>query len=646
MLVDIAIPRTKLDFLTYNTKDKLKIGDLVLLPLRKKKVFGIVIKTDSENRPPRLRDIYEVRQQGFISPSMVHFYRWLAHNYLASAGEVLTLALPRGIFSFSRRPAEDESTPWVKDQPPALTPNQQQIVNKILKNINERQFKPYLLFGVTGSGKTEIYLRIIEEVIGRGRKSLVMVPEISMTPLLLGRFKKRFGHGIVTIHSSLPPGQRKDVWHKIREGRYDVVIGPRSCIFLPIPELDVIVVDEEHDESYKEEARHPRYNGRDAAVIRGQIEKCTVILGSATPSIESYHKAKMGEYELVLLRERIDARPLPKIEVVDLKKESDRFLSHPFRETLDATISRDEQAIIFLNRRGYAPVLLCSACGFVAKCPFCNLPLVFHKAGDIVTCHFCQYRKKAPDICPACQNQPLVFKGLGTQRLEEILGGIMKKDDVLRFDHDSVSHKGRLEEILHEFEANRAKILMGTQMVTKGFDFPNVTMVGIINADQLFNFPDFRGAERTFQLLTQVAGRAGRGKKEGVVVIQTYHPQQYAIVYSQRQDYEAFYNEEIKLRSELSLPPFSRLIILRIFGKDKVRVREAAEKIVAVLKLWQGLVFYGPKESFRFRIRKMFRYFILIKIDKEFPIERFRFLLEWKESGVRLDIDVDPQEVI
>ncbi|MEO0225516.1 MAG: primosomal protein N', partial [candidate division WOR-3 bacterium] len=527
-----------------------------------------------------------------------------------------------------------------------LTPDQAWIVEKIIESIGQGRLKPFLLFGVTGSGKTEVYMRVIAEIIRRGMRALIMVPEISMTPLLLDRFMKRFGSRVVTIHSGLPASQRRSYWYKIREGRYDVVIGPRSCVFLPVPGLGVIIVDEEHDESYKEDERHPRYHGRDAAVMRGQMEKCMVILGSATPSIESYYNAQSGKYELVRLTERIDTRPLPRVEIVDLRKESDRFLSKKFREKFQATIARGEQVIIFLNRRGYAPVLFCPLCGYMERCPFCRLPLVYHKSENRLSCHFCKFKKSIPDSCPTCGKAALVGLGIGTQKLEELIQELAGSEKVLRIDKDIIRHRTRGEEILHAFESNQAKIMVGTRLVTKGFDFHNVTLVGVVNGDNQFYFPDFRAAERTFQILTQVAGRAGRGTKAGEVIIQTYHPNQYAIVCAQHQDFESFYEKEIKLRRELLLPPFSRLILLRFTGRNKSMVKQEADRVAGHLRSQKNLVFYGPKESFRFQMRKTFRYFILIKTDKKFPLGKLRFLLGLKEKGTRLDIDVDPQDVI
>lgn len=646
MLVDVAIPRTKVDFLTYSSSVKVEVGDLVLVPLRKKSVLGIVVKINSEKSPGQIREIVEVRERKFIMPHLVRFYEWLGYYYMTTTGEVLGLAFPKEVLSSGNKGSVSVQPQPTASLTPTLTAGQHLIVQKILTDWVEHRPRTHLIFGVTGSGKTEIYLRIIEELIKHGQKALVMVPEISMTPLLLDRFQERFGLGVVAIHSSLTPGRRKRLWQEIRKGMYDVIIGPRSCVFLPVPSLGLIVVDEEHDPSYKEESHRPHYNGRDAAVLRGQMEHCAVILGSATPSVESFHNGQLGKYDFHSLKERIDFRPMPKIELVDLKKESTRFISERLKEKLAGVIKRGEQSIIFLNRRGYTPMFLCRDCGFIARCPFCDLPLVFHKQEEILSCHYCNFSQKTPGLCPSCRKNDFVYRGLGTQRLEEILQTLVQREEILRLDRDSLRRKGRAEEILHAFERNQARILLGTQLVTKGFDFPNVTLVGIVNGDTMFHFPDFRAGERTFQLLTQVAGRCGRGQKEGEVVIQTYHPNQYAIVCAQAHDYESFYEKEIELRRELLLPPFARLVLLRITGKEENRVRKAGEALATRLGQYKEVEVYGPKKSFHFRLRNLFRYFILLKIDKKLSMANLRFLLDWQEKGVRLDVDVDPQSVI
>ncbi len=645
MLVDVAIPRTRLDCLTYESSEALSVGDLVLLPLRRKQAHGLVVRESVRDHPGPVRQILGITERGFIAPRLMEFYGWVATYYLATIGEVLTLALPQGVLKAVRESAEDTAV-LPKTEALQLTSAQLRIVNRIVSDMKAGRPKTYLLHGVTGSGKTEVYLQVIGALIAQQRRALVMVPEIAMTPLLLSRFQRRFGSKVVTIHSNLSAVRRRRVWQAIRQGAYDVIIGPRSCVFLSVPGLGLIVVDEEHDSSYKEDGRHPRYHGGDCAVMRGQIENCSVILGSATPALESYFNAVNGSYELQTLPDRIDRRPMPAVEVVNLRREENRFMSKRLHEALVTALNRQEQAILFLNRRGYAPVLLCPVCGFVAKCPYCQLPMVFHKDEAKVSCHFCAYRENAPQACPACRRKELVYKGLGTQKLEELVRTLAEPDQILRLDRDSARRPGWVEEILHRFEDNQAQVLLGTQMVTKGFDFPNVTLVGIINADGLFYLPDFRSAERTFQLVTQVAGRAGRGDKPGQVIVQTFHPDQSAIKMARHHDYCGFYKEEVVLRKELALPPFVRLIMIQLSGASEKAVTESAVRVADSLKPWPELSVFGPKVSFRPRRRRHYRYFLLIKASPDFPVEQLRYLLSWRDPGVRMDIDVDPQDVI
>jgi primosomal protein N' (replication factor Y) len=437
-----------------------------------------------------------------------------------------------------------------------------------------------------------------------------------------------------------------------------VVIGPRSTVFIPVPDLKIIIVDEEHDGSYKEHTRMPHYNARDVAVTRGKFENIVTVLGSATPQIESYHNTETGKYELLDLKERIDARPLPEIEIIDIKKQTKPYISPRMEAGIAQTLQNDEQIIIFLNRRGYAPSLICPYCGFTAKCPFCKLPLVYHKAevkeSATLACHICGHKSAVRSKCPKCGRATLLYRGAGTQRIEELINKIFSKADVMqekkgslvvRLDRDSVRRKGRMHEILERFEKGEAKILLGTQLVTKGFDFHAVTLVGIINADTILHLPDFRSGERTFQVLTQVAGRSGRGKKPGKVLIQTYHTEHYATIFNQLQDYPSFYRQELEMRRELGFPPFSRLVLIRLKGTDEKNVWTEAKKVYAVLEKVKGIEIFGPNRSFYYRIRKDYRVFIIIKLQKKYPLQKLKFLTAYRPRTCSMEIDVDPLEV-
>ncbi|MGQ9817976.1 MAG: replication restart helicase PriA [bacterium] len=665
MFVNISIPNTKFDYLTYKTELDLQVGDLVLVPLRNKFKYGIVVATNVESDFPNIKDVQKIVEKRFIPSGLLKLYEWIASYYLASYGEILKQAFPPQILKkFDILKPEYRIETKVRE--PVPTSYQNNAIRRILYSLRKNEFKVFLLFGITGSGKTEVYLRVVDDVLKSGGRALILVPEISMTPLLLKRFSERFGRDTVTIHSAMTIKERRQVWYAIKNGIYKIVIGPRSAIFLPIPDLKVIIVDEEHDHSYKEHQQSAKYNARDVAVVRAKIENICVILGSATPQIESYYNAGIGKYELLTLRERIDSRPLPPVEVIDLKQEHGRFISKKFEELLKDVLQNNEQAILFLNRRGFAPSLICPNCGYLVRCPFCKLPLVYHRhfendVSSFLSCHTCDYKLEYFSICPRCGKSTLLYRGAGIQRIEEVVKNIIKKiemganssekgeraveDIVLRLDRDVVRKRGEAETILKKFEEQKAKILVGTQLVTKGFDFPNVTFVGIVNADTILNLPDFRGSEKTFQVLTQVAGRTGRGSKPGRVLIQTYHPEQYSILFGQLQNYPKFYAQEMKLRKELGFPPFSRLILIRLSGKTEKNVWEDAEKVYKSLTHLKNIRIFGPNQSYYYKIKDKYRVYILIKAPLKFDHRKLRFLKQIVLTKTKLEIDVDPIDV-
>ncbi len=651
MKVDVTIPKTKFDFLTYHSQDALQVGDLVRVPLRDTLQYGIVTKTDSQRNIDRIRDVKEVIEQRFVPKNLLELYKWIAEYYLSTLGEVLRLALPSKILKTYEVVEKPRTAPGLTKTPTPTYP-QNHAINRIVAALKSGQSATFLLYGITGSGKTEVYMKCVEEVIKNGGRALVLVPEISMTPLLHKRFESRFANHVVTIHSSLSDKERRRLWYAIKQGQYRVVIGPRSTIFIPIPDLKIIIVDEEHDHSYKEHERMPRYNARDVAITRGKFENITVVLGSATPQIESYYNAGIGKYQLLTLKERIDNKSLPKIDIIDLKKERRKFISQQLESKMEEALKKNEQIILFLNRRGFAPNLLCPYCGYVAKCPYCHLPMVFHKSerkdGASLSCHICSFKTPIITICPKCSKSTLLYRGAGTQRIEEIVRAIVKRvthePRVLRLDRDTARKKGQAQKIFTTFEQGNAKVLLGTQLVTKGFDFPEVTLVGIVNADVILHLPDFRSSERTFQILTQVAGRSGRGEKPGVVLMQTYHPEQYSILFSQLQNYPRFYAQEMKLRKELNFPPFTKLVLLRLKGEKEKTVWEESDKILSILKRLKNIKIFGPNRSFYYKIRKQYRVFILLKTPKDFQYRKLKFLHSYKPKNCTLEIDVDPLE--
>ena len=652
MKVDVAIPRTKLDFFTYETDQALSVGDLVSVPLRNKLKDGIVVKINSQREIDRLKKVESVVHKKFLPIDMIKLYKWMSDYYIAPLGEVLRLALPAKILKTHTSEHKPKTT-YEFLESPTPTYAQSNALKTIMSSLDKNRFETFLLYGITGSGKTEVYLRCAEKIMKSKGRVLVLVPEISMTPLLFTRFQERFKDDVITIHSSMTIKERRDIWYAIRNGEYKVVIGPRSTIFIPVPDLKMIIVDEEHDRSYKEHERMPRYNARDVAVMRGRFENITVILGSATPQIESYYNAGVGKYKLLTLKERIDNRTLPSIEMIDLRKETKRYITPKLEAAIENTLEKDEQIILFLNRRGFAPSLICPNCGYVAKCPYCKLPLVYHKPEKddkgSLSCHICKHKAHIVHICPKCARTTMLYRGAGTQRIEELIGRIFKdakkKNLILRLDRDTARKKGQAEKIYDTFEKRKAKILLGTQLVTKGFDFPDVTLVGILNADVVLNLPDFRSGEQTFQMLTQVAGRSGRGKKPGNVIMQTYHPEQYSVLFSQLQNYPKFYAREMKLRKELNFPPFSKLILLRIRGEKEKIVHEQAKKIYSILKRMKNIEVLGPNRSFYYKIRKNYRVFIILRVAKNFKHTTLRFLKTYKPHDCILEVDVDPLEV-
>lgn len=522
----------------------------------------------------------------------------------------------------------------------------------------------FLLHGVTGSGKTEVYLQALEACLARGRGAIVLVPEIALTPQTIERFKARFSHGprrtlVAVLHSHLSAGERHDEWHKIRDGRARIVIGARSAVFAPVEPLGLVIVDEEHEHTYKQEEA-PRYQARDVAVWRGCREGAVVVLGSATPSLESYFNARRGKYTLLELPERVDHQKLPLVRVVDLRQEARQgqgvpVFSRRLREAIATRLERREQTILFLNRRGYATALQCPRCGYVAGCPRCSVALTYHRPEQQLRCHFCGHAEPAPAVCPApgCGNPGIRYAGLGTQRVEEVLRRLFPHARIERMDSDRLTRKEEYRRILGEFRAGRIDILVGTQMIAKGLHFPNVTLVGIIYADLSLHLPDFRAAERTFQLLTQVSGRAGRGEVEGEVVVQTFTPFHPAIQCARRHDFASFYEEEVEFRRQLHYPPWSRIALVTLRGRNEDKVRFTAEhlrrELAARTRELADLILCGPAPAPVTRVETFYRYQLMARTRHMSRLSpHLAELLAHFQSpeGVTLSVDVDPAQLL
>jgi primosomal protein N' (replication factor Y) len=519
-------------------------------------------------------------------------------------------------------------------------------------------FAPFLLEGVTGSGKTEVYIEVMREVVKRGGQALLLVPEISLTPVFAARLKERFGERIAILHSSLSASERYDQWWRARRGEVDVAIGPRSALFTPFQRLGLIVVDEEGDGAYKQEET-PRYNARDVAVVRAQSRKIPIVLGSATPSLESRENVTRGKYTLLRMKKRVEARPLPNVETIDLRKErgdkEDKGLvifSGVLKQALRETFDAGEQAIVLINRRGYAPYLLCRECGHDFRCRDCSVTLTVHRRENNLICHYCGYHTRIPAKCPLCAGEILQPIGFGTEKVEERFRREFPDVSVEVLDRDSTRRKGSLVAILDRFRRGHSRALIGTQMLSKGHHFPNVTLTGVLNADSILGYPDFRSAEKTFYLLTQVAGRAGRGELRGKVMIQTAFPTHYAIQHALRHDYESFYEAEIEFRRMFHYPPVTSMIAIVFRGEQLTDVDRAAidcgRMLEEALEPLAGTRIQGPAPAPLARIKGVWRYQILLRSTHRAALRRAveAVLVPRKWKGVDVAIDVDPINIL
>lgn len=541
---------------------------------------------------------------------------------------------------------ESEESP----DPVALTEAQRRALGAITEALQRRCHRTFLLHGVTGSGKTQVYLEAIAAVLQQGGSAIVLVPEIVLTPQIVGRFQRRFGSLVAVLHSRLSEGERADAYRGIRSGLFRVVIGPRSAVFAPVQHLRLIVVDEEHEPSYKQFDPAPRYHARDVAIQRAALLDAVCVLGSATPSLESYHNARTGKFTLLEMPERIEAARLPEVRLVDLRRHPRRgSLSAPLLRALQERLKRGEQIILLQNRRGYAPVLECQDCGWTPACPSCAVTLTYHKSHRQLRCHYCGHAQRAPDLCTRCGSIALNPLGIGTQRVEEDLHTLLPEARVIRMDLDTTTRKNAHQELLRRFARGEADVLLGTQMVAKGLDFPRVTLVGVINADTSLAFPDFRSAERTFQLITQVAGRAGRRDLPGEVIIQTRNPEHYSLRLAAEHDYPAFFRQEYAQRRALGYPPSGRLVRAEFQHPQEGRAQRAALLFAdRIREANTGAMVLGPEATLVARVKGQYRFHVLIKFP---PALRVRLMavirsalqeFAEKHGAVRLILDVDP----
>jgi len=644
MFARIALPLPLDKTFTYaippDLRDGIVIGHRVRVPFGKARSVGVVVGIEKESPVAEVKEILGLLDpEPLVSQEMLELTRWAALECCVSWGEVLALAVPGFIGKGVRKKVAARGQGQLTcELPPKLNGPQEKALEAVREAIEGERHEVFLLHGVTGSGKTEIYLRAIERVLKKGKQTLVLVPEISLTPQAVERYQARFPRTGVW-HSGLSAGERSRTWMGCRAGDYDVVVGVRSAVFLPFPNLGLVVVDEEHERTYKQWDQSPRYHAREVARERARINQACLILGSATPSLESYYRATKGEHRLLELPERVGSRPLASVEILDMRRERGKVFSYVLLGKIKERLEKGEQVVLFLNRRGFAPFVQCQECGFVYRCPKCQVSLTFHAGKRVLWCHYCGRKEAEPRACRGCKGVKLSFRGIGTEQVEKETRRLFPETRWARLDSDTTRRKGVAEEVLGRFGKGDIQILIGTQMIAKGMDVPNVTLVGVISADTLLALPDFRAAERTFQLLTQVAGRAGRGSLPGEVLFQTYLPENYAVKAGKEQDFAAFYRQEMLLRKEVGYPPFVRLAKVSFSGKTG---EEAAETLIG--KLGEGAL--GPVLRTK---GKTTAWEILVKGGEELPqiirnaIRNLKGEEEYRK--IRAAVDIDPEEM-
>ncbi|MFB1049623.1 primosomal protein N' [Paraliobacillus sp. JSM ZJ581] len=544
-----------------------------------------------------------------------------------------------------------------RSRPLPLMNQQKQAMAPICEALDYSQHHVFLLQGVTGSGKTEVYLQAIQHAMKKNKEAIVLVPEISLTPQMVQRFKARFGAKVAVMHSALSKGERYDEWRKIHRKEVQVVVGARSAIFAPFENLGLLIIDEEHETSYKQE-EHPRYHARDVAIHRAKYHNCPVVLGSATPSLESFARAKKGIYQLLSMPQRMNEAEMPTVQLVDMRDElhagNRTMFSRQLKQAMEERMKRKEQMVLFLNRRGYSTFVMCRDCGHVNNCPHCDIALTYHRNNQSLKCHYCNYEEKKPSNCPKCDSDTIRYFGTGTQKVEEALQEMIPEANIIRMDVDTTRRKGSHEKLLNKFSNHQADILLGTQMIAKGLDFANVTLVGVLAADSMLHIPDFRASEKTFQLLTQVSGRAGRHQLPGEVIVQTYTPEHYSIELAAMYDYDSFFKKEMLIRKTYQYPPYYYLTLITVSHPNQLKVMEITKTISLLLRkhLSDQARILGPTPSPIAKIKDRYRYQCMIKYKNE-PNQRniLKKILAYFEGDMRKDdlfiqIDLQPYQLM
>jgi primosomal protein N' (replication factor Y) len=676
-LVEVAVPLPLRDPFVYSIPEGLpsspELGARVRVPFGRRHLVGYIVGFPQATQLAAVKPIAAVLDAPpLLTAPLLELGHWIAAYYACSLGEALRALLPTGAQRLRGAPKGRQVDRAAGDAlleaapPPALNHWQEEVFERLQQRFETGGDEAFLLHGVTGSGKTEVYLHAVRSVLARGRAAIVLIPEIALTPQTADRFRSRLGAELGILHSAMTMAERHDVLAAAARGEIQVVLGARSAVFAPFRNLGLIVVDEEHEPSYKQ-GEKPRYHARSVALMRGRLEGAVVLMGSATPSLESFHNAEVGKHVLLRIPERVDRRPLPRVHILDMREEENRrsVIAPVLLEALARRLEQGEQSILLLNRRGHSNYVQCSGCGELLRCSSCDITLTYHAVGQVLRCHYCNHTRPVPRECPQCRNPCQVFRGVGTQRLEQDLTGLLPEARLRRMDLDTTSRRGAHRRILEDFARGEVDILLGTQMVAKGHDFPGVTLVGVVQADGGLSLPDFRAAERTFQLLAQVAGRAGRGRKPGDVYVQTLCPDHYSIALAAAQDYDGFYARESALRRSLGYPPFARLLGITGQGTQAARLSRAMERLARGLRpaasLLQGstegdrepargLRVLGPAASAIPRLRGRYREQILVKgslstEDKSRLLQAVQANSR-EHPGVEFQVDVDPVNML
>ncbi len=650
MFAEIAIPKTNLDTLTYSipaqSESLVKPGALVKIKLKEKLTFGIVIEKSETTTTSYIKDIIEVIDSEFLSKDLLTLIAWAKKYYFTSWGQTLNLTIPQSVYSYKPKTLEIKSEIEYTAKPPTYELPEFPAIRKIIYSLKQTLYKTFLLFNPDNKESIEIYLRMIEESLRLHKSTIILVPEIILTPKFITRFKERLGDYLFSLHSGLKLSERKRIWHEIRTKEYSVVLGTRSAIFAPVKNLGLIIIDNEHDLSYKEQERHFHYHARDIAVVRAQMSKAVTVLASPTPSCESFYNAKIGKYELVIIPKQ-DKKSKERVFLIDMRRSKDRILSSKLKYEIKSSNDKGEQIVLFLNRRGYARVFSCFDCGYIPTCPQCGIPLIFHSDGKSFVCHICKHKETVFDFCPKCRGSDFTYQGIGTQKIESEVKKIIRNPDILRLDSDvklplSVVRRP-LSHTEHEARSTEHghKILITTRLGLRGLDYSQISLLGVISADTTLFLPDFRSQERTFQELSKIIEQCSPNK-ECKIIIQSYHTDNYSIYRAVQENYIRFYEQELETRKNLSYPPFIRLALIKLSSAQKNDAEKHAGIIMKKLGNIKNLTILGPSLAPVSRRPNTYTYQILIKMKPNVVLSNLITIKDLVSDKGKIDIDIDP----